>query len=385
MKNLRDTLLNYLDQNLTNRSKRLGATSLEEQCFCQWYGQHVFNGVGEIVELGPWLGSLTIPLAEGLCSNRHVTECKKRIHAYDRFRWDALMERWVEGTKYTNRVPDHGDFLPLFREITHEFQQYIVSNRSDLAIETWIGEPIEFLLNDATKTLAILRNVIRSFFPSLVPGESYIAHQDYLWFTESHVPLAMHRLRGSFKYVLTVPNSGMVLFKCTDTIPDSLLDFPENLNEVSKEEINDACRWNQSFVSDHAAVLIDAGCGWSLLLKGDRESAQEIFRTVEHDPRSITMQYQFQKSLLPRFGVGDGLEFDSMEWCFTNRDELDVVDGFKVGALPYWDRKLGWLWTTFEEYPKFYAQELNTYIEYQPNSKSPRVFRRDDTGEKISV
>src|SRR5439155_16209513 len=51
------------------REWNLGMTSMAEQAYCEWYASHLYTGKGKIVELGAWLGALTIALATGLWRN----------------------------------------------------------------------------------------------------------------------------------------------------------------------------------------------------------------------------------------------------------------------------------------------------------------------------
>src|SRR5262250_2891759 len=71
-----------------NTHKVHGMTSTEEQTYFRRYARDMYSGVGEIVDLGCWLGSTTIPLAQGLFKNINVSTKGKRIHAYDLFVWE---------------------------------------------------------------------------------------------------------------------------------------------------------------------------------------------------------------------------------------------------------------------------------------------------------
>src|SRR5687768_9256408 len=72
---------------LLGRRGLLGATTLEERAFCEWYARSAYRGAGAIVDLGSWLGSTTVPLARGM-SRRPPGAATTRIEAYDRFVWE---------------------------------------------------------------------------------------------------------------------------------------------------------------------------------------------------------------------------------------------------------------------------------------------------------
>ena len=52
-----------------------------------------YSGTGEIVELGPWLGSSTFHLISGLENNPYFKTQNKRIHVYDDFVWRS---EWMD-------------------------------------------------------------------------------------------------------------------------------------------------------------------------------------------------------------------------------------------------------------------------------------------------
>lgn len=62
-----------------------GMLSYDERIMLSWLAEHVYQGHGEIAELGVFVGSLTISLAAGLQRNKNVQSKAKRIHAYDLF------------------------------------------------------------------------------------------------------------------------------------------------------------------------------------------------------------------------------------------------------------------------------------------------------------
>lgn len=89
----------------TTTHKVFGMTSSEEQNYFKRYAQDIYSGVGEIVDLGCWLGSTTIPLAQGLRENFNMSTKGKRIHAYDLFVWEKWMNPYRAGCRKEYRAP----------------------------------------------------------------------------------------------------------------------------------------------------------------------------------------------------------------------------------------------------------------------------------------
>jgi hypothetical protein len=74
---------------LVVESNEMSMLSLYERSYLQTYAENTYSGRGEVVDLGCWLGSSTIPLAVGLQHNSAIAAKENRIHAYDIFIWQA--------------------------------------------------------------------------------------------------------------------------------------------------------------------------------------------------------------------------------------------------------------------------------------------------------
>src|SRR2546430_16771342 len=70
--------------------KLVGMTTRIEREFLENYARQTYSGAGEIVDLGSWLGSLTISLLEGLKKNPAAFTAAS-VHAYDLFAWEDWM------------------------------------------------------------------------------------------------------------------------------------------------------------------------------------------------------------------------------------------------------------------------------------------------------
>lgn len=295
----------YLDRVVHNRKRLPGATSIEEQAYCEWHAAERFKGDGCIVEFGPWLGSLTIPTALGLIRNHGAR--KKVIHSYDLFLWEPGSNGWAAGTPF-DRLYQPGDcFKPLYDQLVAPFQGDIVihANQADLARAEWCGEPIEFLINDAWKTMPVMANTVQKFFPALMEGAT-VFHQDYLWCTESWIHVGMYRLRNYFEIERRVRNSSTVVFRMKSRPPAKLLaSFRslENIADLREDEVDAAFEWSRSFLSDPDAHLVaTAGKAWLLHKMGRDDKARRLFAEIKASAHYAHPFYQFQKSILIQWG-----------------------------------------------------------------------------------
>ena len=296
----------YLDR-VPRRQRLPGATSVEEQAYCEWHAAKRFKGEGCIVEFGPWLGSLTISTALGLIQNAAAK--KKEIHSYDLFLWEPGSNGWAAGTPF-DRLYQPGDcFKPLYDQLVAPFQGSVAihSNQADLSRAEWSGGPIEFLINDAWKTMPVMAHTARTFFPSLVEGAT-VFHQDYVWCTESWIHVGMYRLRNHFTVEQRLRNSSTVVFRMASRPPAELLASfctLEKLGDLQEEEVDAAFEWSRSFLSDPDAQLVArAGQAWLLHKMGKDEKARRLFAENRASKDWAHPFYQFQDQMLRAWGYG---------------------------------------------------------------------------------
>jgi hypothetical protein len=65
-----------------------GMLSPQELQYLYEYTKNEYSDLGEIVDLGCWLGSSTIAMATGLVENTKPQVKNRQIHAYDSSIWD---------------------------------------------------------------------------------------------------------------------------------------------------------------------------------------------------------------------------------------------------------------------------------------------------------
>lgn len=154
--------------------------STEEKQYLTWLTAEAYEGWGAIIDLGPWLGSSSAALAEGLVEGGHQAS----VHSYDLFRW----EEYMNGSADLD-LEVGADFQDQFRLYTEPWKDRIKAHKGDLHATTWGGGPIEILFVDAAKSWSLLEAILDIFGSSLEPGRSRVVLQDHRHFHHAFLPL----------------------------------------------------------------------------------------------------------------------------------------------------------------------------------------------------
>jgi hypothetical protein len=200
-----------------------GMTTMSERAYLYWFTRHMFANQGAIVDLGCWLGSTTIPMAMGLARASRPAAGSPCIYAYDNFVWRSWMEPGVLGTSLEGQYADGESFLEEFERRTEHWRHLIRACPQDLADARWQGGGIEFLLVDAMKSWELANAIISRFYSALMPGRSFLFHQDFAHWYTPWIHLTHYRLRHYFEVAYDVPRSSSVVFRSIERIPDELL------------------------------------------------------------------------------------------------------------------------------------------------------------------
>lgn len=253
----------------------LGMTSREERSYVQAYAKNDYTGQGEIVDLGCWLGSLTLPLILGLEENKQVNSQERIIHAYDLFRWKSWMNAEVISTDLENKYQNEDSFLDSFLMQINPYENQVKVYEGDLKTMSWdIDKPIEFLLVDAMKNWDLTNHIFPEFFPALIPNISVIHHQYFCHYRCGWIHLIMYRLKDYFEPILYVPK-GSVIFKYIKEIPSQYLQKTYSLEDFSYQEITQAFDYSLSIVPSDAKPNIMAAKIMVLINLGDMIKAQK--------------------------------------------------------------------------------------------------------------
>ncbi len=162
----------------------------EEECrYYSFIGKY-YTGVGEVVELGPWLGRSTFYIVAGLANNPHF----RKLHVFDDFTWRAA---WMDkSVKPEERLPHHADFMPLFEKYTQGIRDKIMPKKRKFitydgndSVEqlAWNGGPVEILYVDCGRHFEANEAWWRIFQPYLIPDVTLIVLED--WANHREVPV----------------------------------------------------------------------------------------------------------------------------------------------------------------------------------------------------
>ena len=205
-----------------------GMLGRQEAAMLHALARDYFRGYGEIVDAGAFLGASSWCLAKGLSENPSVEPAAGRIHAYD------LFTVWREsGDSYGNMAEalerDFGlqlwpgeSTLPRYFANLGGLARQVQVHAGDITAQRWGGRPVELLFLDVCKTLDVWRHVLKSFYPSLIPGVSVVVHQDWHHALMPFLHVAQEHLSEAFEVVEPRADSSAA-FRLVRRIPEQVL------------------------------------------------------------------------------------------------------------------------------------------------------------------
>lgn len=250
--------------NLYMRLKRaatgelLGMTTRAEQEYFLHYGKNLYSGQGEIVDLGCWMGSTTIPLVKGLLQNTIFAESSRKIYAYDTFIWFDVMRESVAGTNLVGKYKDGDSFLDEYKRRTSKYAASIEIRAGDLKEIGWNGDKIEFLLVDAMKNWELTSAILKDFYTQLIPGKSLVLQQDFSHYFTPWIHLVHWHLREYFEFSEDIPKSSSVVFRLQKQVPSDLLRQNYSFENFTDAELEAAINYSLSFVGEDKKANIRA-------------------------------------------------------------------------------------------------------------------------------
>jgi hypothetical protein len=155
----------------------------EEEKYYGYIGT-LYQGVGEAIELGPWLGKSTVQIVRGL--HRSPNFNGRKLHVFDDFVWrPSWMNQCVSEDM---RLPEHADFRFLFDRFSHEASPDIIVSRAKIADYDgnesrtqirWDGRPIEVMYIDCGRTLIANEGWLNIFSKDFIPNVTLLIMQDW--------------------------------------------------------------------------------------------------------------------------------------------------------------------------------------------------------------
>ena len=254
------------------RKPALGMTTMEEQAYIEYHAREMFTGMGEMVDLGCFVGSSTIPMAKGLEANAKQAVRNKKVHAYDRFVWEEWMdssEEWLAGLYLPQEC-----FLDEFERQTARWKKRIQVYAGDILQIGWKGAPIEFLFVDAMKSWELANFILREFFSALIPGISYVVHQDFAHYRTPWIHLIMYRLREFFESAEHVPNSPSHVFRYCQRATVDMLNTSFSFDSFRPDEIDSAFHYSLGLAPVEVRGNVAAAKVMCFIQQGDFDRAR---------------------------------------------------------------------------------------------------------------
>ncbi len=251
-----------------------------EQQYLIWLTQEKYQGFGAIVELGTFLGTSSMCLAEGL--KRRGLNAK--IRSFDLFEWEPSMQAKVD---LPLNLGD--DFLSYYFEQTAPWAPWIHAEKQNLMSYVWNDGPIEFLFIDSAKTWDLTNAVLKGFGSSLVPGRSRIILQDFIHPYAHCLPLIFDSRPDMWEEIENVSDGQTTAFRLLKPLdgPTGLQEYSESAFPVESAEVLFKRRIAHS--SSRHAVCFQAALCRKYLIEGEFEKAEDARRRVRDDsaPGSI--------------------------------------------------------------------------------------------------
>jgi hypothetical protein len=278
----------------------------EERSYLYWLTGELWDGNGEVVEVGPWLGGSTWLLASGMESNPH-RRAGRRLHSIDDFLWRPFMAQRAEldlepgasFRRYFERnlapkgelVAVHEAALPDDGSLRLVASGGDRASRSDLPL--FLGDSIPgdiaIVFVDGAKSWMAFRHLIVELAPRFVPGETILVLQDFQLWLAYWVPMAVALLLrtcpGSLSLTHTLPFN-TVTFRVVGRISrEAVGSFPTTIDHVSVAEgerlLEDAAEMLEDQREPGAAAVVRLSQTAFLGTKGSWDQALEAFRRAE--------------------------------------------------------------------------------------------------------
>jgi len=231
-----------------------------------------FTGSGAVVELGPFLGDITIGILTGLKQNPSVNSAT--IDSYDIFVFEDIETRTAE-LPLEGRFHNGESFLPLFKSRLGKNQNLVTTHQGDVSDEAWLpSRQIEFLFNDVAKSWDIWNHLKSTFFRALQVGGT-VVEQDWAHACTPWLHLWHYRYREYFEVQAQVPHAGSVPFRLVTSLPESAFEA-DQLSDYSQQDVSDAFNWAAGLVDSARSGNVRGAYVHLYTLHGDLDRATQL-------------------------------------------------------------------------------------------------------------
>ena len=265
-----------------------GMVSPAEMAFFRESAARYVGKEGAIVDLGCWLGSTSIALAQGIQSRGlQASDRTEKVFGFDRFVW----EEWMPAELPYGLYHPGESFLPEARRLVRDGGGNGVELiQADLAHYEWRDGVIKILLVDAMKNESVASQIAASFYPNLMIG-GLLIHQDFKHYYTTWIHVIQYRLRRYFRLDGSVPRSGTVAFEVVAPIPKEAVDRATDLVTISDDEVEASFRHSIDLVGPADCVNVAAAHVMQYVRLGRKDRALETLESYRALAASVTSEF----------------------------------------------------------------------------------------------
>jgi hypothetical protein len=183
-----------------------------EATLFQTMAAELFNGRGTIVDAGSFLGKSAFHLASGMCASPHFVAGRDKVHCFDLFRVVHYTTIAFFRDRLGLQVGHGASTREVFERQVAPVREHLEVHEGDLHTIAWRREPITILMIDVAKSVGLSSRAIELFFKDLVPGASWVIHQDYHLPWHPYIAVVMSYLAPWFDLVAERVDSSAVFF-----------------------------------------------------------------------------------------------------------------------------------------------------------------------------
>ncbi len=274
--------------------------STEEKQYLYWLGSSVWQGVGLIVEFGPWLGGSTWCLAAGMQDSGFRSY--KRYVVYDNFIWREFMSDRASLTlkpgdffqaeflnnigKYKSIISSYKCALPdeiISNDQEAESKRYTSDEYVVLFHDVPGADPVEILFVDGAKSWLGFKHLLLNISARLIPGRSILVFQDFKYWGTYWVPLMLNFLGDYLQPIHNVTSATTVTFRLLKPISRKKIEvLPNHIADVATDDsltaIDHAAQMLRVEKDDLGAANVQLGKVMFLSHQGKLDQAVTAFR-----------------------------------------------------------------------------------------------------------
>lgn len=252
--------------------------------------------LGEVVELGTWLGAATCYIAAGVRDSRVPGRV---VQSYDRFEWRPAHEMKAGG-------PINQSMMAEVESNLGPLGAHVALRRGEILQAAWSGAPIGLLVADGPKRVREIAYTLATFGTHL-PAGACMAWQDFAYFPAYDIPACLARLEatGKIEFAQAVFPGTTVVFRVLQ--PFARADVAErrfSLEHWRPEEILETwTRWRPRLAPALQSKWM-TGCALFLVDRGATPQAVTVFReALEANREPVETKWRYMCEQRPAFAV----------------------------------------------------------------------------------